>query len=114
MSYTPIDTSLPGGDTLAGAIEKINSGFSDTLREIAMGAAPGWSWALIGSDPNAPTAEQWSRGAERLRIEYAYSGGRITVALYRVSLDGGVTWSNKGTLTYVYDANGYLTGSAWS
>lgn len=114
MSFTAIDTSLPSGDTLAQAIGKINDGFQDTLREIVLGAVSGWSWALEGADPAAPTAETWSKGTERVRVEYTYSSGKIIAALYRHSSNSGAFYTNRGTLIYSYDGNGYITSSAWS
>jgi YD repeat-containing protein len=114
MSFTAIDTAVPGGDTLAEAVAKVNAGFVDTLREIVLGAVPGWNWSFEGADPLAPSAVVWTNGQHQVKIAFSYAGGRVASALYRASTDGGSTWTNKGTETYSYDGNGYLTATTWS
>lgn len=113
MSYTPINTAVPGGDTLAQAVTKINAGFEDTLYEIVMGVVPGWNWVGYG-DPAAPTHELWTKGSNVLKAQYTYSAGNVLYAHYLYSVNGGVTFTSKGMITYAYDANGYATHYNWS
>jgi hypothetical protein len=114
MSYTAVDLTLPGGDTLTAAFGKVNNGFADSIREVVMGAVPGWNYSREGADPTAPTAEVWTNGTLILRIEYSYSSGLVASALYRYSLNSGGAYTNKGTLTYTYDGSDYLVSTAWS
>lgn len=115
MSFTPIDPSLPSGDLLSDAVTKINDGFADTLREVLLATVPGWNWSFEGADPAAPTAEVWTNGTKVLRAEHAYSSGRVSTTLYRYSTTGaGGPYTSKGTITYTYDGNGYLSSTAWS
>lgn len=114
MSFTEIDVTVPGGDTMAEAWGKTNAGFLDALREVVLGAVPGWNWSFEGADPSAPSAEVWKNGAHWVRIEYSYNSGRIASALYRYSVNSGSNWTNKGTESYTYDGSGYLTATTWS
>lgn len=114
MSFTAIDTSLPSGDTLAQAMVKINNGMTDTVWEIVLGSVTGYNWSREGANPVEPTAEMWTKGTERLRIEYSYSSGRISTAVYKHSTNSGGAYTTRGTLTYSYDGDGYLTSAVWS
>lgn len=114
MSYTLVDTSVPGGDTLGDAWGKVNAGFVDTIREIVFGAVPGWNYSKTGADPTAPETELWTNGTNVLRIAYTYSTGLVATAVYSYSTNGGSSFTTKATVTYTYDGDGYLISTTWS
>lgn len=114
MSFTPIDLTVPGGDTVAAAMGKINAGFVAVMREIILGAEPGWNLAVAGADLSAPDSVTWTNGSNKVKIAYTYSTGLVATAVHQYSTNGGGAWTVTGTETYAYDGNGYCTGSTWS
>lgn len=114
MSFTPVDLTTPGGDTVAEAWANYNAAVPELIRNIVFGAVPGYNWSYSGADPAAPDAEIWTYGSLVVRVEYTYSSGRVATALHRYSTNGGAGYTNVGTETYSYDGNGYLTGTNWS
>lgn len=114
MSFTAIDLNVPGGDTIAAAMGKINAGFVDIMREITLGGVPGWNLAIAGADLTVPDSVTWTNGSNKVKSAYTYSTGLVATAVHQYSVNGGSSWTVTGTETYAYDGNGYCTGSTWS
>jgi len=116
MTATAINLSVPGGDNLNQAFTKVNDGFLDTLREIQMGTAVGWNTVITGASQAISVTH--SKGDEWVKETYTYGSGSttglVTEVLYEQSVNGGVDWTTKGTVTITYDGSGNAINTTWS
>ncbi len=121
MSWSDVDLSDPGGDTLNVAFGKIDAGKAQALRDLQTGHQVGWD--VVITNPEEPTLIVHtetinSSGQYKVRETPTYgvggaTDGLVVSILYEDSVNGGGAWSTVGTLQINYDGSGFYTGEEW-
>lgn len=121
--FTPINTAVPGGDTIGSAFGKTNQAMLDAAHCICMGVVPGWNnYVDVGAGTmEYPEAERWvnaSNQSEIVRSVYVWASHGadtlIATTTYQRSSNGGQSYETLGVLGFFYDGNNNLLSCVWS
>lgn len=120
MAYDLFDPTLPDPSS-----ENITS-FGQSVRDnqaalrdaVIAGAFAGWDMTPSGGTAEQPATLTYDKGSECIKIALTWGSsggedGNVTQAVYSYSSNCSA-YDTMGTLTISYDANGNVTGTAWS
>lgn len=118
MAYINFDETVPDDtETVSEFIDSTRENLIANRDAVILGVMPGWNWSITtpGAEPDEII---YSRGTERVKVEYTWSSGNVTYYECSYSANSGTLyekmWSTNGRETITYDGSGFPSSGAWT